>query len=320
MRIAFFGSSPFSCHVLKQVLASEHEVAMVVTQPDHPAGRRMQLRPTALAELAAELGCRLSKPEKLRGNDELKDELSRLRVDALAVASYGKIIPRSLLRLTQWPLNVHPSPLPLLRGPSPLRSALLEAWAETQVCIMRMTPRIDDGPVMLRRGLAIAQDWNHADLEASAGNLGGELLARAMTLLQAGEASWEEQSHADATMTRVHSREDTWLDWEQSATALVSFVRAWDPDLGACTSYCAGGAVRRLKVWRAQAARSVGKAGAAPGSILEASRHELLVQCGAGALRLLDVQPESRARMAIASFLAGGQVRPGDRLGEFRTV
>lgn len=314
MRVAFFGSSQFSCHVLGGLLASAHEVAVVVTQPDQPAGRRMQLRPTPVCEQAQQAGRRVLKPRRLRGNARLLDALRALELDALAVASYGKIIPPELLNLTPWPLNVHPSALPLLRGPSPLRTALLQGLRETQVCIMRMTPRIDDGPLLLRAALPIPAEWNHSALEQAAGELGGRLLVQALELAQQGRVMLEEQDHAQASYTSVHNRADTWIDWTRSNGALADFVRAWDPDAGACTSYrsCAG--PRRLKLWRARSAGS-GDSMAQPGQIIEASKHELLVQTGGGALSLLEVQPESRSRMAVDSFLAGGQLSAGDLLG-----
>jgi methionyl-tRNA formyltransferase len=311
LRLLFFGSSRLSCLVLEGLLASRHTVAAVVTQPDQPAGRRMELRATPVGSAAAAAGLAVFKPRRLKHNSDLQTELQGLAVDALAVASYGKLIPVWLLELTPWPLNVHPSPLPLQRGPSPLRTALLEGWHETQCCIMRMTERIDDGPVLLRSPLAIPGGWNYEELESAAGTLGGALLASALDGIAQGTVALTPQTDSAATYTRVFTREDTWLDWSLPAERLADFVRAWDPDLGACTGYFHKDAVRRLKVWRAEPAAAEGAAAAQAGTVLLADKGELLVQAGAGALRLLEVQPENRPRMPVASFMAGQQLAAG---------
>lgn len=315
MRVAFFGSSAFSCHVLRELAASQHVLAAVITQPDQPAGRKMQFRQTQVADDALALGLKVHKPQRLRRNRELLDALRTAGVEALAVASYGKIIPPSLLDLTPWPLNVHPSPLPLLRGPSPLRTALLQGRASTEVCIMSMTPRVDDGPVLLRADLSIPLEWNYARLETAAGAFGGKLLVAALDEAQAGTAVLAEQDHSLATHTTVHTREDSWIDWKRSACELADFVRAWDPDIGACTSYATAGGARRLKIWHAEAMPGDGP-GDEPGTVALVNRHELLVWTGAGRLRLLEVQPESRARMPVVSFLAGGQLTDRQVLGD----
>lgn len=321
MRTVFFGSSHFSCHVLDGLLAAGQEVALVVTQPDQPAGRKMQLRPTPVCELAEERGLAVLKPRRLRGPSPLLDQLKSVAPEALAVASYGRIIPPELLELTAWPLNVHPSALPLYRGPSPLRTALLEGLTETEVCIMRMTERIDDGPVLRRAGLRIGSDWNYSALELAAGELGGRLLAEALQIVKGGRAELSDQNHELASYTRVHHRADTWIDWTRSSRELHSFVRAWDPDAGACTSFHSGTAPKRLKVWRAETtAQPEGLAPVPAGTVLRATAHELLVQCGDGCLSLLELQPESRQRMTVASFQAGSRLSAGSVLGAAQLV
>jgi methionyl-tRNA formyltransferase len=315
LRVLFFGSSSLSCRVLDALSASSHTVAGVVTQPDQPAGRRMELRATPVGEAVAGTPLPLFKPEKLRRNAALREALGALQPEALAVASYGKLVPPWLLELTPWPLNVHPSPLPLLRGPSPLRTALLDGWGGTEVCIMRMTERLDDGPLLLRRPLAIPAQWNYEELDAAAGQLGGELLVEALTQAEAGQAVLAPQDEAAATYTRVFNRGDTWIDWTQPAMRLADFVRAWDPDIGACSAFTHRDGTRRLKVWRAVAQGAGPGAGQSPGEVVTAEKDDLLVQTGDGLLRLLEVQPENRPRMSAASFNAGQHLRPGMLLG-----
>jgi methionyl-tRNA formyltransferase len=304
LRLAFFGSSQFSGLIFRALLDSQHTVACVVTQPDQPAGRRMVLTPTSVAVDAEAAGIPVLKPERLKGNAVFLADLADNTPEALLVASYGKILPRSVLEATPWPLNVHPSDLPHLRGASPIRTALLQGLHSTACCIMRMTPRLDDGDVVLRAPLDIPVDWNYARLEEELGTLGGQLAIAALNAAEAGTAMLEPQDHARATYCGTYSREDTWIDWTRSARELRDFVRAWDPDLGALTTLPDG---RRLKVWRAEAVDGEG----APAVVLRADRSGLDVGTGDRALRLLEVQPENKRRMGIGDFLAGHRLEVG---------
>lgn len=316
MRVAFFGSSRFSCFVLDALLGSRHSVACVVTQPDMPAGRSMRLTPTQVCSDAQGRGLAVLKPTKLRGNSEFAEALVAFAPQALITASYGHIIPRRILDLTPWPLNVHPSLLPRLRGASPIRTALIEGLSLTGCCIMRMTPRLDDGDLLCCEELPIPPERNYAELESELGALGGRLAVAALDRIEAGLPELTPQDHAKATYCREYCREDARLDWSRPASALRDFIRAWDPDVGAWTTMPDG---RRLKVWRArmledaeQLAQS--KVATGPGTALEC-RSRLSVACGEGALELLELQPESKRRMSTAEFLAGHSLAAGTVLG-----
>jgi methionyl-tRNA formyltransferase len=312
VRIAFFGSSHLSCLVLSRILASPHEIACVVTQPDQPAGRSMKLTPTVVAAQAAAAGLPVLKPARLRGDAEFLELLRGFHPDALLTASYGQIIPRSVLELTEWPLNVHPSLLPQLRGASPVRTALLQGACESGCCIMRMTPRLDDGDVLACEALDIPADWNHERLENELGALGAEMAADALDDVADGAVTLVAQNHAAATYCPTYSRQDTWIDWNRSARELHNFVRAWDPDIGAVTSLPDG---RRLKVWRASAELDDAESDYLPGTIARISPAELAVATGRGLLLLHEVQPENKRRMPVAAFLAGHKLEAGVLLG-----
>lgn len=314
MRVAFFGSSRFSCFVLDALLASPHSVACVVTQPDMPAGRSMKLTPTQVCSDATQRGLPVLKPARLKGHAEIVAQLRAYAPQALLTASYGQIIPKAVLDLTPWPLNVHPSLLPKLRGASPIRTALLEGLEVTGCCIMRMTPRLDDGDVLLREELSIAAEWNYADLETRLGALGGGLALHALGAVEQGRAVLAPQDNASATFCYEYRKEDARLDWSRPASRLRDFIRAWDPDVGAWTTLPGG---RRLKVWRARVLDSAGVGSASvsvPGTVLN-SHSQLTVACGEAALELLELQPESKRRMTAAEFLAGHALAANAVLG-----
>jgi len=303
LRVAFFGSSRFSSLVLEQLLASPHQVACVVTQPDQPSGRSMALTPTVVATQAQAAGLAVLKPQKLRGDEEFEADLRELRLDALLVASYGQIIPRRILNITPWPLNVHPSDLPQLRGASPIRTALLQGLEQTACCIMCMTPRLDDGDVFLREEVPLPDKWNYEQTETALGKLGGAMAVQALDICGQGVAQPVPQDHALATYCSTYTRDDTWIDWKRSANELHNFVRAWDPDIGALTTLNG----KRMKVWSAAVVDGQGQ----PGQVLIADRRQLVVACGTGALNLLEVQPENKRRMGVADYLAGNSVDAG---------
>ena len=314
MRVAFFGSTYFSCLIFKALWESHHEVVAVVTQPDQPAGRNMELCPTAMCRHVGEVGIPVLKPEKLVNNHEFRKELAALRPDAFMVASYGKIICRKVLALTEYPLNVHPSALPELRGASPVRTTLLQGLRDTECCIMRMTPRLDDGDVLMRAPVAIPRDMNFAGLIELLGTTGGPLAVQALDAVSDGTATFTPQDHDRATHSPRYTRESTVIDWTRPAGELHDFIRAWDPDRGAMTVFADG---RRFKVWRARVEDPPGDVVTAqPGVVAAVSRKAAWIGCGEGFLRLLEVQCESKARMPIGSFLAGSQLCPGDRFGE----
>jgi methionyl-tRNA formyltransferase len=314
VRVAYFGSSQFSCLVLRQLLASEHTVVAIVTQPDQPAGRRMTLCPTDVCRESYNLGLPVLKPERLRNNAAFRQQLRELKPEALLVASYGQIIPPRVLELTQWPLNVHPSLLPRLRGASPVRTALLQGLPTTGCCIIRMTPRLDDGDILLVKQENIRSNWNYADLESSLGHLGGKLAVNALTEVSAGTATLTPQDHALATYTSIHTRDDTWIDWDRSKWEVRNFIRAWDPDVGALTLLPDG---RRLKVWRAMNASPVmPEITEPPGTVVAVQKDRFTVACQREALWITEVQPENKRRMDVASFLAGHKLSVGDRLGQ----
>ena len=232
------------------------------------------------------------------------------------VASFGQIISSKTLELTAHPLNVHPSALPLLRGASPLRSTLLQGLSETQCCIMRMTPRMDDGDVLLREGLVVDPHWNFAQLSEAMAAVASRLAIEALDQVSAGTAEYEPQDHSQATYCTMYGRTHTWIDWRRTAAELYCFIRAWDPDIGALTLLPDG---QRLKIWRARIQPPpqdlVLPPSTAPGTVLAVSKKAAWVATGDGALRVMEVQPPGKSRMPMASFLAGHDLAAGQRLG-----
>jgi methionyl-tRNA formyltransferase len=183
---------------------------------------------------------------------------------------------------------------------------------------MKMTPRLDDGDVLLRRELEIGDDWNHGRLECELAALGGKLASQALDMCARGSVELTPQDHSEATYTSFHNRDDTIIDWRRPALEIYNAVRAWDPDIGALT-FLPGG--RRLKVWRVSyeipedLALDIMMEPPEPGSIVRATSKDIWVATADGALKLVEVQPENKQRMPVASFLAGNKLAQGMQLG-----
>jgi methionyl-tRNA formyltransferase len=307
MRIAFLGTPAFAVPALDALQRSGHAVLAVVAQPDRPAGRDREIREPATKAWARARRVPVLQPEKVR-DGRLAGELSRLAPDLLVVVAYGRILGPDLLRLApHGAVNVHASLLPRHRGAAPIQWAIAAGDRETGVTIMQMDEGLDTGDVLLQRSAPVLPEDDADSLARRLSALGGEALVEALSLLEAGRVVPVPQDGARATLAPVLEKEHGRLDFALPAARLADRIRGFRPWPGSFTLL--GGRV--LKVHRAEAREG---AGLAPG---EARPDEagLIVGCGEGALRLLEVQLEGKRRMLAADFLKGHPVAAGTVLG-----
>jgi methionyl-tRNA formyltransferase len=307
MRIAFLGTPAFAVPSLDALERAGHAVLAVVAQPDRPAGRDREIREPATKAWARARRVPVLQPEKVR-DGRLAAELSRLAPELLVVVAYGRILGPDLLRLApHGAVNVHASLLPRHRGAAPVQWAIAAGDQETGVTVMQMDEGLDTGDVLLQRSAPVLPEDDADSLARRLSALGGEALVEALSLLEAGRVIPVPQDGARATLAPVLEKEHGRLDFALPAARLADRVRGFRPWPGAFTLL--GGRV--LKVHRAEAREG---AGLAPG---EARPDEagLVVGCGEGALRLLEVQLEGKRRMLAADFLKGHPVAAGTVLG-----
>ena len=309
MRIVFAGTPRFAAVALEALLAASHEVALVLTQPDRPSGRGMRLVPSEVKQAALAAGLPVWQPASLR-DDGAAARLAGTGAAVMVVAAYGLILPPPVL--SAFPLgcvNIHASMLPRWRGAAPIHRAILAGDTRTGVCIMQMEAGLDTGPVLLSAGEDILPSDTTGSLHNRLARLGADLVVRALPELASGALRPLAQDHAGATYAAKISRDEAVMDFLQPAAALERRVRALDPAPGA-VARLAGEAV---KVWRAEGA---GPAAGAPGTIVSADRHGVLVACGDGeALRLLELQRPGGRRLTAAAFLQGFPLSPGTLAG-----
>lgn len=341
MRIIFAGTPPFAAAALDALADAGHQIVLVLTQPDRPAGRGMKLTPSAVKQVALARGLPLFQPASLKVPDVLA-ELRTADADLMVVAAYGLILPQAVLDLPRFGcLNIHASLLPRWRGAAPIQRAILAGDTETGITVMQMDAGLDTGAMLAKTVVPIRDDDTAGSLHHALAEAGARVIVAALANYAALVP--QAQDEAQATYAAKVSKEEAKLDWSRSAPELERVVRAFNPVPGAWTLL--EGAP--LKIWSARlvtgfgiqkdpdlpCAKSPGGSYAlqedidfqradtpersyASGEILLADAGQLVIACGNGALSLQELQPAGSKRMTAAAFLAGRPLPPRSRLGQ----
>jgi len=303
------GSPEFAVPCLR-ALAGTHDVALVVSQPDKPAGRGSQLHAPAVKVAALELGLSVIQPKSAR-TGELAEALKASGAELAVVVAYGKILPRAVLdALPRGCINVHGSLLPKYRGAAPVQWAVINGEPETGICIMQLDEGMDTGPVLLERRVPIDPDETAGELMVRLAPIGAEALLVAIDDIAAGRAQPLAQDHARATHAPMLSKADGAIDFAQSARAVAARIRGVDPWPGAQ-------AVLRgqiVKLFRARARDDAGTG--EPGTVLAIDRDGIHVRAQDGSVAIREIQAPSRKRMSAQQFAAGRAIEIGDVLGK----
>lgn len=306
MRIIFAGTPEFAAAALAALIKAGHEVALVLTQPDRPAGRGMKLAVSPVKQLALRHGLSVLQPSALKDTG-VQAQLASVNAEVMIVAAYGLLLPPAVLAIPRFGcLNIHASLLPRWRGAAPIQRALLAGDPETGITIMQMDPGLDTGAMLMRLPLPIADDDTAQTLHDKLAALGASAIVSALQQLGQGSLVAEPQDERDATYAAKLSKAEGLIDWHKSAVELARAVRAFNPFPVAQARF--GG-----ETWRVWQARAVNRNDGRPGEILQADKDGILVACGEGALRLTEIQKAGGRRLPAASFLAGNPVKPGDR-------
>lgn len=302
MRVVFAGTPEFAALALQAVVAAGHDVALVLTQPDRPAGRGMALQPSPVKKLALEKGIEVFQPLTLK-DAEAQAKIAAVGAEVMVVAAYGLILPQAVLDLPRFGcLNIHASLLPRWRGAAPIQRALLAGDAETGVCIMQMEAGLDTGPVLLRGSFPIAADDTSATLHDRLAALGATLV---VDVLERLPLPAEAQAADGVTYAQKIGKAEALIDWSLSATELDRHIRAFNPFPGAQAQF----AGQTVKLWRALPVEGAGE----KGQILRVDRDSIVVACGSGALAVCELQKAGGKRLPVRDFLAGHPLKAGDR-------
>ena len=302
MRVVFMGTPEFAVPSLRALL-DRHEVALVISRPDRPAGRGLSLRRSPVAEVAEAAGVQLELPASVRG-PELLGRVDAAAPEVVVVAAFGRILPPALLQVGRHgAINIHASLLPRWRGASPIAAAVLAGDEETGVSIMRMEEGLDTGPVLLQRRTPIGRRETTGELTARLAELGADALVEGLDRIEAGDAAFTPQDEGAVTLAPPVRKSDGDLSWDLEAAQIERAVRAYDPWPGVRLPL-AGEPVRVLRArplpaWTADGPQR------APGDVVEVGSAGITVMAADGPLLLEVLQAPGKKAMPAAEYARG---------------
>lgn len=312
IRTVFLGTPDIARHCLEAMLKDPHfEIVGVVTQPDRPAGRKMQLQPSPVKQVALAAGIPVLSPETIN-TPEITAQIKAFKAETAVVVAFGQILKKAFLELfPDKVVNVHASVLPRWRGAAPIQRALMAGDAETGVCLQVMVKKLDAGAVLGTRRFALTPEMSAIDSYKLCEMHGAKLLEIDLMDYLRGNLTPHPQDESQVTYAHKIDKKESEIDWSKSATEIHNQVRGLA--MGPVAQTRTAGKILKIHKTRV-AALSGGQNGA--GTAVKSPEKTLIVQCGAGSLELLEVQPESRAKMPIVDYLRGYPVKPGDQFGD----
>jgi methionyl-tRNA formyltransferase len=301
----FFGTPEFCEPVLRSLKQAGRTPLAVVCQPDRPRGRGRKLESPPVKRWAQECSVEVLQPDKCKDTGFL-EHLRGLKPDLGLVFAFGQLLPKELLDIpAQGFINIHPSLLPRYRGAAPIQWTLINGDQETGVTILKVTPKLDDGDMLLQERVKVDPQENAVELGERLAHLGADLAVRALDILGTGKAGFIPQDESQVVWAPALTKEDGRIDWTHPTLSLHNRIRGVQPWPGASTRL----GDKTLKIHRARPAEA---RKAKAGEVVTAEGEDLLVGTGDGLLRLQEVQLEGKKRMPVKDFLLGRPVRAGD--------
>jgi methionyl-tRNA formyltransferase len=308
LNVVFCGTPAFAVPTLARLQEAGFPISLVVTQPDRPRGRGMELALSPVKQKALEFGLPITQPEKIKENEEFRARLAAINPDAIIVVGYGRIIPQWMIDLPRLGnINLHASLLPKYRGAAPIQWALARGETLTGVTTMRIDAGLDTGDILLQKNVPVASADTAETLGPRLAAIGADLMIETLHGLVVGTIHPRPQDHSRATLAPTLKKEDGRIDFTRSAQEIWNRLRGFQPWPGAFTSFRG----KNLNVWEAS---PMDKHVAPAEFVVENS--QLIVGCGGNtALELLAVQPEGKKRMTARDFIHGYRPHSGEKLG-----
>jgi methionyl-tRNA formyltransferase len=310
MKLVFCGTPQFAVPSLERLALSGFDVQLVVTQPDRPQGRGMEMAAPPVRQAAQRLKLPVIQPDRIRKNEEFQNQLADLRPDAIIVVGYGRMIPSWMLALPpRGNINVHASLLPKYRGAAPIQWAIANGESITGVTTMLLDEGLDTGDILLQRETEIRPDDTALTLAARLSELGADLLVQTLRGLQQGTIRPVPQDHSCATLAPILKKEDGQIDFNRSAAEIHDRMRGFQPWPGAFTQFRG----KNLKIMAAHPAE--GTPNLLPGELRLVAERLVVGSGRESALELLQVQPEGKKVISAREFVSGYRPGAGERLG-----
>jgi methionyl-tRNA formyltransferase len=308
LNLVFCGTPQFAVPTLEKLAAYGYKILLVVTQPDRPKGRGLELVSSPVKQSVSRLGLPIIQPDKIKTNDEFRAQLTALKPDAIVVVGYGRIIPQWMLDLPPLGnINLHASLLPKYRGAAPIQWAIARGESATGATTMRIDAGLDTGDILLQRELPIAPDDTAETIAPRLAAIGADLTVETMRGLHTGSIHPRRQDHAQATLAPILKKADGVIDFSLPATEICDHIRGFQPWPGVYTQFRG----KNLQIWKARPTDN-----ALPRAQFHVEGDRLLVGCGSNSsLELLELQLEGKKRMSAADFLHGYRPKPAEKLG-----
>ena len=308
LNLVFCGTPRFAVPTLNRLVEVGFQVALVVTLPDKPRGRGLELSPPPVKNRAIELGLPVMQPEKIKNNEGFRARLAALKPAAIVVVGYGRLIPQWMISLPPLGnINLHASLLPKYRGAAPIQWAIACGETVTGVTTMRIDAGLDTGDILLQRELALTPEDTAETVAPRLAVVGAELMIETLRGLQTGTVHPRPQDDSRSTLAPLLKKEDGLIKFSRSAVEICNRLRGFQPWPGAFTSFRG----KNLHVWAARPAATV-----LPPVDMKVDGDRLMVGCGQGAsVEILELQPEGKKRMSARDFIHGYHPNTGEKLG-----
>jgi methionyl-tRNA formyltransferase len=306
--LVFCGTPRVAVPALEKLVEAGFRIKLIVTRPDRPKGRGLEVIPSPVKESALRLNLPIAQPDRIKSNEHFRAQLTALQPNAIIVVGYGRIIPPWMLDLPPFGnINLHASLLPKYRGAAPIQWAIANGDTVTGVTTMRIDAGLDTGDILLQRQLAIEIDDTAETLAPRLALIGADLLVETLSQLQERTLQPRPQDNSLATLASILKKEDGIVDFSRSAVDIFNRIRGFQPWPGAYTTFRG----KNLQILKARPAEQ-----ALPPAELNSDRDQLMVGCGYNtSLELLEIQLEGKKRTAAADFVRGYRPRPGEKLG-----
>jgi methionyl-tRNA formyltransferase len=306
--LIFCGTPRFAVPTLEKLAAAGHRIQLVVTQPDRPKGRGLELVPSPVKQSAQKLDLPITQPDKIKSNEEFRSQLTGINPDAIIVVGYGRIIPQWMLDLPRLGnINLHASLLPKYRGAAPIQWAIANGETTTGNTTMRLDAGLDTGGILLQKQLPIALDDTSETLVPRLAEMGADLLVETLHGLEANSIHPRKQDDSRATLAPILKKEDGEIDFRRSAQEILNRLRGFQPWPGAYTKFRG----KNLQILKAQAATDQ-----APAALIKVVGDHLIAGCGQNtSLEILELQLEGKKRTTAKDFMHGYQPKETEKLG-----
>ncbi len=308
LNLAFCGTPAFARPTLEKLVEAGHNVLLVVTQPDRPKGRGLELVASPVKQSALKLNIPITQPDRIKTNEEFRTQLTGLKPDAIIVVGYGRIIPKWMLDLPPLGnINLHASLLPKYRGAAPIQWAIAQGEHVTGVTTMRIDTGLDTGDILLQQEMSIIHDDTSETLSPRLAAAGAALMVETLRGLQAGIIQPRPQDNSQATLAPILKKEDGLVDFSRTATEIFNRMRGFQPWPGAHTKFRG----KSLQILKAQPADD-----AVPSAEIRIETDHLIVGCGQNtSLKLFEIQLEGKKRSLARDFIHGYRPKSGEKLG-----